>query len=57
MVPRLVGLKARLLWNGLRADRQRRIGLPLVVAALAWGAWELATSYRAALAGLPEAAR
>jgi len=57
MVPRLVGLKARLLWNGLRADRQRRIGLPLVVAALAWGGWELATSYRAALAGLPEAAR
>ncbi len=57
MVSRLVGLKARLLWNGLRADRQRRIGLPLVVAALVWGAWSLAVDYRSTLVGLPAAAQ
>lgn len=53
MVPRLVGLKARLFWNGLRADRQRRIGLPLVVAVLGWGAWELAGGYRSTMESLP----
>jgi ABC-2 type transport system permease protein len=53
---RLVWLKARLLWNGLRADRQRRIGLPLIVAFLAWAGVRAATGYLDALAGLPPAA-
>lgn len=57
MVGRLGWLKARLIWNGLRADRQRRIGLPLTMGLLGWGALDLARRYREAFAGLaPEAA-
>lgn len=56
MVGQLVWLKWRLLRNGLRADRQRRIGLPLVLALLLWGGQELVVRYRAAAAGLSEAA-
>ncbi|MGH8913903.1 MAG: hypothetical protein ACRDZM_05225 [Acidimicrobiia bacterium] len=40
MVRHLVGLKARLTWNGFRHDLQRRIGLPVAVALLTWvGLW------------------
>ncbi len=45
MVRRLAGLKARLTWNGFRADVQRRFGLPIALILLTWlGAW-LAGSY------------
>ncbi len=40
MVRLLVGLKARLTWNGFRSDRQRRIGLPVAIGLLTWsGLW------------------
>ncbi len=40
MVRLLIGLKARLTWNGFRSDRQRRIGLPVALALLTWaGLW------------------
>lgn len=40
MVRELVALKARLTWNGIRADRQRRIGLPAATLLLGWlGLW------------------
>ncbi len=50
MVGHLAWLKSRLLWNGLRADWQRRIGLPLAVVALGAGAWYVSRSYREAMA-------
>lgn len=56
MVGRLAWLKARLLWNGLRADWQRRIGLPLTMGLLGWGAWTLAAWHRDAIAELTPAA-
>lgn len=43
MARRLAWLKARLLWNGLRADWQRRVGLPATMGLLGWGAWKLMT--------------
>lgn len=49
MVGHLAWLKSRLLWNGLRADRQRRIGFPLSVLALGSGAWYLSRRYREAM--------
>ncbi len=45
MARRLVWLKSRLLWNGLRADWQRRIGMPLIMGFLGWGGWSLATRH------------
>ena len=40
MVRRLAGLKARLTWNGFRADVQRRFGLPIALILLTWlGVW------------------
>ena len=40
MVRRLAGLKARLTWNGVRADVQRRFGLPVALILLTWlGVW------------------
>ena len=40
MASRLVWLKARLLLNGLRHDRQRRIGFPVLLILLgAFGWW------------------
>ena len=40
MVRRLAGLKARLTWNGVRADVQRRFGLPIALILLTWlGVW------------------
>ena len=52
MVAHLVGLKARLLWNGLRADWQRRFGFPATMAVLAVGAAWLAGRYADVLASL-----
>ena len=57
MARRLVWLKARLLWNGLKADWQRRIGLPLIMGLLGWGAWTLSIRHLEAFGGLSEAAR
>jgi len=57
MVRELAGLKARLFWNGIRADRQRRIGLPLITALVAWLAWSLATGHADQLGSLAGAAR
>lgn len=45
MVAHIGWLKARLTWNGLRRDRQRRLGLPLVLALMIWLAWRLGTAY------------
>lgn len=55
MVTRLARLKLRLLWNGLRADWQRRIGFPATVGGLALISWYLAAGYREALAGMSQA--
>ncbi|CAN5748511.1 hypothetical protein BH23ACT5_BH23ACT5_18790 [soil metagenome] len=52
MVRDFVGLKARLFWNGLRSDRQRRIGLPIVVGLILWWAWLLGSSHFSTLARL-----
>jgi ABC-2 type transport system permease protein len=47
VVRHLVGLKARLTWNGFRSDRQRRIGLPLATLLLGWlGIWLAQSHYR-----------
>ena len=48
MVAQLVGLKWRLLVNGLRHDIQRRVGLPLLVVFLVAGSWWLSQAYRLA---------
>ena len=48
MVARLVGLKWRLLINGLRHDVQRRVGLPLLMVFLVAGSWWLSRAYRVA---------
>lgn len=46
MVRQLVGLKARLTWNGFRSDRQRRIGLPVATVLLCWlGLWLAQSHY------------
>ena len=45
MVRNLVGLKARLTWNGIRHDRQRRFGFPIATLLLGWAGWYLATRY------------
>lgn len=45
MVRNLVGLKARLTWNGIRGDTQRRFGFPIATLLLGWAGWYLATSY------------
>lgn len=56
MVVRLLWLKTRLFWNGLRADPQRRVGLPATFLALAAAAWYLQDLYRRTMEGLGEAA-
>ena len=49
MVRLLVGLKARLTWNGFRSDLQRRIGLPVALALLSWlGVWLARSHYETA---------
>lgn len=45
MVRLLVGLKARLTWNGVRTDVQRRVGLPIATGLLGWAGWWLATAH------------
>lgn len=45
MVRNLVGLKARLTWNGIRDDTQRRFGFPIATLLLGWAGWYLATRY------------
>ena len=57
MVAQLVQLKLRLLWNGLRADWQRRIGFPATMLVLAGGAMFLAGRYSETMEGLAAAAR
>ncbi|HLU31479.1 MAG TPA: hypothetical protein VK088_06925 [Acidimicrobiia bacterium] len=52
MVRELAGLKARLFWNGLKSDRQRQIGLPLIGALVLWAAWSLGRSHWATLAAV-----
>ena len=44
MVRHLVGLKARLTWNGVRSDVQRRFGFPIATILLGWAGWWLASS-------------
>lgn len=43
MVRELVGLKARLTWNGVKHDVQRRFGFPVATILLGWAGWFLAT--------------
>ncbi|HEY5652608.1 MAG TPA: hypothetical protein VIW46_14275 [Acidimicrobiia bacterium] len=57
MVAQLVQLKLRLLWNGLRADWQRRFGFPATMAALAVGAIYLANRYSDTVSTLSPGAR
>ena len=45
MVRHLVGLKARLTWNGVRSDIQRRFGLPIATGLLIWLGLSLATRH------------
>ncbi len=52
MARRLVWLKWRLLVNGVRHDRQRAIGLPLVLTLIIWGGWSLSRWYGSTAAGL-----
>jgi len=43
VVRNLVGLKARLTWNGVRHDTQRRFGFPVATLLLGWAGWYLAS--------------
>lgn len=52
MVRDLAGLKARLFWNGVRSDRQRQIGLPLIFALLGWVTWQVGGAHLGHLGGL-----
>jgi ABC-2 type transport system permease protein len=52
VVRNLVGLKARLTWNGVRHDAQRRFGFPVATLLLGWAGWYLATGYLEAARGL-----
>lgn len=45
MVRQLVGLKARLTWNGVRTDVQRRFGLPIATILMTWVGWWLASAH------------
>ena len=54
MVGALVGLKARLTWNGFRSDKQRRIGLPVAVILLGWAGIWLARSHYQTMVWLRE---
>lgn len=56
MVGRLVWLKWRLLVNGLRHDRQRRVGLPILIVLIAFGAWWLSLRYLSTAATLSDGA-
>jgi ABC-2 type transport system permease protein len=45
VVRHLVGLKARLTWNGIKHDRQRRFGFPIATILLTWLGLYLARSH------------
>ncbi len=45
MVSQFIELKARLTWNGFRADRQRKIGLPVAIILLTAAGFWLAGKY------------
>jgi len=45
VVRNLVGLKARLTWNGVRHDTQRRFGFPIATLLLGWAGWYLASGF------------
>src|SRR5690606_8030789 len=45
VVRELAGLKTRLFWNGLRTDRQRQIGLPLILGLVGWIAWRATSGH------------
>lgn len=57
MVARLAWLKLRLLWNGLRRDWQRRIGLPSLVGLLGWVSWLIVSHFRETMSTLGADAR
>ncbi len=57
MVNRLVWLKWRLLVNGLRRDRQRSIGFPLVLILIVWASFWLSDHFTATVVSLSGAAR
>jgi ABC-2 type transport system permease protein len=57
VVRRLAWLKWRLLWNGLRKDWQRRIGLPVSMALIALGAVSAGRAYLGTISGLSGATR
>lgn len=54
MVRHFVGLKARLTWNGVRYDAQRRFGFPIALGLLSWLAFWLAGSYSRVATDLSE---
>jgi len=54
VVRTLVGLKARLTWNGIRHDVQRRFGFPIATLLLGWAGWYLATGLVSATNGLDQ---
>jgi ABC-2 type transport system permease protein len=56
VVRNLVWLKARLTWNGVRHDTQRRFGFPIATLLLGWAGWYLATALVNTAAGLDGAA-
>jgi ABC-2 type transport system permease protein len=57
MARRLVWLKSRLLWNGLKSDWQRRVGMPLIIGLIGWLAVELSQRHLDVFADLsPQAA-
>jgi ABC-2 type transport system permease protein len=55
VVRRLGWLKARLTWNGIRSDRQRRIGFPAVLGLMFWLGWYLSGKLARIHASLPPA--
>lgn len=52
MVRELASLKARMFWNGLRTDRQRQIGLPLILGLALYVAWRASRAHIATLSEL-----
>ena len=54
MVRHLVQLKARLTWNGVRADVQRRFGLPIATGLLISLGWWLAAAHHRATSTLAQ---
>ncbi|HVR31435.1 MAG TPA: hypothetical protein VMS74_01875 [Acidimicrobiia bacterium] len=57
MVARLAWLKLRLLWNGLKKDWQRRIGLPSLLLLLGYVSWILVAQFRMTMSSLSPDAR